>query len=200
MMVAMSHMGSSGKLAVIAGIVAAGLLVLTGMTLAMPVFVAFAGVLALAYLSAVAEVLVRGRRAVLLAAGAGTSLTLGCALAFLGTWELSYDGQSSFLGTPLPTDDPDYYFIGAAVSAAATLLVLFAGVAWPAGKPGTATRRPAPAKGQPTASRPAAKTVPARRAPGSRAPSRLPAAAKRPSSSAAPARRPGAKPGPAPRR
>ncbi|WP_411375528.1 hypothetical protein ACLH0K_03810 [Arthrobacter sp. MPF02] len=196
----MSHMGSSGKLAVIAGIVAAGLLVLTGMTLAMPVFVAFAGVLALACLSALAEVLVRGRRAVLLAAGAGTSLTLGCALAFLGTWELSYDGQSSFLGTPLPTDDPDHYFIGAAASAAGTLLVLFAGAAWPSGKPLTSTRGRAAAKQRPAAPRTVTKAAPARRTSGSRAPSRLPAAAKRPSSSAVTARKPAAKPGTAPRR
>ncbi|TLM81226.1 hypothetical protein FDW83_17195 [Pseudarthrobacter sp. NamE2] len=196
----MSHMGSSGKVAVVAGIVAAGLLVLTGMTLAMPVFVAFAGVLALACLSALAEVLVRGRRAVLLATGAGTSLTLGCTLAFVGTWELSFDGQSSFLGTPLPTDDPDHYFIGAAASAAGTLLVLFAGAAWPAGKPLAARRRRTAAKRRPAAPRPVTKAAPARRTSGSRAPSGLPAAAKRSSSSAVTARKPAAKPGMAPRR
>ena len=209
MMVHMRHMGNSGKFAVIAGIVAALLLVLTGMTLAEPVFVAFLGVLALAYLSAIGEVLVRGRRLVLLCVGAGTSLAVGFALAFLSTWELAFDGQSSFLGTPLPTDDPDNYFVGAAASLVATFLVLFIGAAWPAGTSVAPARRP-PAKRRPAASRPAAKGGTARsgaakggaarsstvqRVSGSRTTSGLPASAKRPSSSAAPARRPAPKPG-----
>jgi hypothetical protein len=219
MMVHMRHMGKSGKFAVVAGIVAALLLVLTGMTLAEPVFVAFLGVLALAYLSAIGEVLVRGRRLVLLCAGAGTSLAVGFALAFLSTWELAFDGQSSFLGTPLPTDDPDNYFVGAAVSCVATFLVLFIGAAWPAGRRVAPARRPA-AKRRPAASRPAAngaapkgagpkaaaaksaaaKSGAARsgavqRVSGSGTTSRVPAAAKRPSSPAAPARRPAPKPG-----
>lgn len=225
MMVHMRHMGNSGKFAVVAGIVAALLLVLTGMTLAEPVFVAFLGVLALAYLSAIGEVLVRGRRLVLLCVGAGTSLTVGFALAFLSTWELAFDGQSSFLGTPLPTDDPDNYFVGAAVSFVATFLVLFIGAAWPAGRRIAPARRP-PAKRRPAPSRPAAKGA-APRAAGPKAAaakgsaakgsaaksgsarsgavqrvsgpgttSRVPPAAKRPSSPVAPARRPAAKPGP----
>lgn len=202
MMVHMRHMGNSGKLAVITGIVAAGLLVLTGMTLAMPVFNAFLGVLALAYLSAIAELLARGRRAVLLATGAGTSLTLAFALAFLSTWELAYDGESSFLGTPLPTDDPDNYFIGAAVSAVATLLVLFAGAIWPAGRRLAAAppRKPAPKRRPATVPRPAGKTGAAQRVPAPLSPVRATTPAKRPPSSAAPARRSSAKPGAAPRR
>lgn len=221
MMVHMRHMGNSGKFAVITGIVAALLLVLTGMTLAEPVFVAFLGVLALAYLSAIGEVLVRGRRMVLLCVGAGTSLTVGFALAFLSTWELAFDGQSSFLGTPLPTDDPDNYFVGAAASFVATFLVLFVGAAWPAGRRVAPARRPAAKRGPAAkrrpagASRPAAKGAApkgagpkvaaakgtaekggaAQRVSGSRTTSRVPAAAKRPSSSAAPARRPAPKPG-----
>lgn len=215
MMVHMRHMGKSGKFAVIAGIVAALLLVLTGMTLAEPVFVAFLGVLALAYLSAIGEVLVRGRRLVLLCVGAGTSLTLGLVLAFLSTWELAFDRQSTFLGTPVPTNDPDNYFFGAAASFVATFLVLFVGAAWPAGRRVAPARRPA-AKGRPAAaSRPpargaapkgagpkgagpkgaAAKGGAAQRVSGSRTTSRVPAAAKRPSSSVAPARRPAPKPG-----
>ncbi len=220
MMVHMRHLGNSGKFAVIAGIVAALLLVLTGMTLAEPVFVAFLGVLALAYLSAIGEVLVRGRRLVLLCVGAGTSLTVGFALAFLSTWELAFDGHSSFLGTPLPTDDPDNYFVGAAMSFVATFLVLFIGAGWPAGRRVAPARRPA-AKRRSAPSRPAAKGAApkgagpkaaaakgsaakggaeksgaAQRVSGSRTTSRVPAAAKRPSSSSdAPARRPAPKPG-----
>ncbi|NUS37050.1 MAG: hypothetical protein HOQ04_11450, partial [Pseudarthrobacter sp.] len=125
MMDPMRQMGKSGKFAVICGIVAAGLLVLTAMTLAEPVFAAFLGVLALAYLAAVAEVLNRRRRLALLATGTGTALTAGFSLAFLSTWELAFDSQSSFLGTPLPTHDPDDYFLGAACAAVATLGVLF---------------------------------------------------------------------------
>lgn len=204
MMAHMRHMGNSGKLAVITGIAAAGLLVLTGMTLAMPVFNAFLGVLALAYLSAIAELLARRRRAVLLATGAGTSLTLAFALAFLSTWELAYDGQSSFVGTPLPTNDPDNYFAGAAVSAVATLLVLFLGAIWPparksapaAGRKPAAQRRPAASR---TTRATAAKSTPARgaaapRTPAPRTPART-AAGKRPTSSASAARRPAPKPG-----
>jgi hypothetical protein len=219
MMVDMGHMGNGGKLAVITGIAAAGLLVLTGMTLAMPVFNAFIGVLALAYLSAVAELLARGRRAALLATGAGTSLTVGFALAFVGTWELAYDGQASFLGTPLPTDDPDNYFVGAGVSAAATLLVLFLGATLPGGRtsapagrrkppprrrPGPPPRTPraAGAKGAPArnaASRGSASAGSSSRGSAQRAPARAAAGGKRPSSSAAPVRKPAPARNPSPR-
>lgn len=142
----MRQMGNSGKFAVVCGIVAAGLLVLTAMTLAEPVLVAFLGVLSLAYLAGVAELLRRRRRVALLATGAGTSITLACSLAFLGTWELAFDGESSFLGTPLPTDDPDNYFMVAAAAAVATLAVLFLGVIWPSRRGTAGMRRPAAAR------------------------------------------------------
>ena len=70
MMVHMRHMGTSGKFAVIAAVVAGLLLVLTGMTLAEPVFVAFLGVLLLAALAAIWQMVVRGRRAALLVVAA----------------------------------------------------------------------------------------------------------------------------------
>jgi len=160
MMEHMRHTGKSGKFAVICGVVAAGLLVLTAMTLAEPVFVAFLGVLALAYLAALAEILLRRRRFALLAAGAGTALALGFSLAFLSTWELAFDGQSSFLGTPLPTRDPDNYFIGAAGALVATFGVLFLGALWPGKARTTAARRPSPAgRGAYPAARPAARGI-----------------------------------------
>lgn len=220
MMEHMRHTGKSGKFAVICGVVAAGLLVLTAMTLAEPVFLAFLGVLALAYLAALAEILVRRRRFALLAAGAGTALALGFSLAFLSTWELAFDGQSSFLGTPLPTQDPDNYFIGAAGALVATFGILFMGALWP-GKRRTAARRPSPAgrqtspaarsaargtaqgQGRSAAQRPRPQAVPRDAAPragaqasppqrpsASRPPAGGPAAAKRPPSSASPAARP----------
>jgi hypothetical protein len=200
------HMGNSGKIAVTAGIIAAGLLLLTGMTLAEPVFVAFLGVLALAYLACVMEILKRRRRLALLAAGAGTSLTVAFSLAFLSTWELAFAGEPSFLGTPLPTGDPDNYFYGAAAAALATFLVLFLGAAWPGarrlrtsagsrpGKGGTANRRTT------AAGRPAPKGTSQRRPAGHtggegtggeatsglRGPARVPSAPARRPSSASP--------------
>jgi hypothetical protein len=217
------HMGNSGKFAVTAGIVAAGLLVLTGMTLAEPVFVAFLGVLALAYLACVMEILKRRRRLALLAAGAGTSLTVAFSLAFVSTWELAFAGESSFLGTPLPTGDPDNYFYGAAAAALATFLVLFLGAALPGarrlrtsagrsgpGKGGTANRRTT-AAGRPAAKgtaqrRPAGRTggegtgaegTGADGTGGLRAPARVPSAPARRPSSASPSqgRTPSAKTG-----
>ena len=217
MMEHMRHTGKSGKFAVICGIVAAGLLVLTAMTLAEPVFVAFAGVLGLAYLAAVAEVLVRRRHAALLAAGAGTALALGFSLAFLSTWELAFDGQSSFLGTPLPTNDPDNYFFGAACALVATFGVLFLGALLPGRRRPATVRRPAaqrpssqrgpsPRTGATTARSPRAAAPPAPRTGGQKAGAQgsaaqrtsaprsaargVSTAAKRPPSSAPPAPRP----------
>lgn len=212
----MRHMGNSGKFALIAAVAALGMLVLTAITLEETVLVTFLGLVALAYVAAVAEVLVRGRRLALLATGAGTSLTIAFSLAFISTWELAFADQSSFLGTPLPTGDPDNYFYWAAASAVATVLVLFLGAVWPAGRRLGAARRPSPAKRRPAsgARRPAAKgaathrtasqRAPAQRtsaqgASGSRAPARLPAAAaKRPPSSASPVRKPAPKAAPKP--
>ncbi|WP_406634095.1 hypothetical protein [Pseudarthrobacter quantipunctorum] len=205
-------MGKSGKLAVIAGIVAAGLLVLTGMTLAEPVFLAFLGVLALACLACIVELLNRGRRVALLAAGAGTSLTVAFSLAFVSTWELAFAGEPSFFGTPLPTGDPDNYFFGAAAAALATLFILFLGAAWPRGRRLRSAAGKGRAAGQgargnrrtTTAGRPAAKGTAQRRpaaraggagtgsqgAGGLRAPARMPSAPARRPSSASPAGKP----------
>jgi hypothetical protein len=131
MMVHMRHMGNSGKFAVIAGIVAAGLLVLTGMTLAEPVFVAFLGVLGLAYLACIVEVLHRRRYVMLAIGGLSTSVAVAASLAFLSTWELAFTDESSLFGTPLPTDDPDNYFFLAGLSLLTALAALFTGAAWP---------------------------------------------------------------------
>jgi hypothetical protein len=150
MMVHMRHMGISGKFAVITGIVAAGLLVLTGMTLAEPVFVAFLGVLGLAYVACIMEVLRRQRYVMLAIAAMSTSLAIAGSLAFLSTWELAFTDESSIFGTPLPTDDPDNYFFLAALSMVTALAALFIGAAWPGRR--RAIERAAPAR---TSSRPA---------------------------------------------
>lgn len=211
MMEPMRHTGKSGKFAVICGVVAAGLLVLTAMTLAEPVFLAFLGVLGLAYLAALGEILVRRRRIALLAAGAGTALALGFSLAFLSTWELAFDGQSSFLGTPLPTHDPDNYFLGAACAFVATFGVLFLGALLPGRRRTTAPRRQAlPPRGagqgqgraaaqrpgpqastRPAAPRAGRPATPSQRSSGVRTPAGGPAVgAKRPASSASPPAKP----------
>jgi hypothetical protein len=131
MMVHMRHMGNSGKFAVITGMVAAGLLILTGMTLAEPVFLAFLGALGLAYVACIVEVLRRRRYVMLAIAGLSTSLAIAGSLAFLSTWELAFTDESSLFGTPLPTDDPDNYFFLAALSLLTALGSLFLGAAWP---------------------------------------------------------------------
>ena len=176
----MRHMGNSGKFAVITGIVAAGLLVLTGMTLAMPVFVAFAGVLGLTYLACVLELVLRRRHVMLVLGGVCTSLAVAGALAFVGTWELSFEGQSSLIGTPLPTDDPDTYFILSAGSLAAAFAVLFTGAVWPARAPATTASR--------TTRRPPVRKTPARQGTGTRGTGTRGAAKQTPSRQ--PARKP----------
>lgn len=139
MMVDMRHMGNSGKFGVIAGMVAAALLILTGMTLAEPVFLAFLATLALAYLACIAEVIRRRRYLMLAVAAIATSLAVAGSLAFLSAWELAFEGQPSLFGTPLPTNDPDNYFFLAALSLVTALAALFAGAVWP----GTAASRTA---------------------------------------------------------
>ena len=201
MMEHMRHTGKIGKFAVICGIVAAGLLVLTAMTLAEPVFMAFLGVLGLAYLAALAEILFRRRRFALLAAGAGTALALGFSLAFLSTWELAFDGQSSFLGTPLPTDDPDNYFLGAACALAGTFGILFLGAVWPgrggsaAGRRPSAARRGSPRPARTAAPRPGSQAAVRQRTSVTRTPPAGSPPAKRPPSSAPPSARPAPRPG-----
>ncbi|MCU1566812.1 MAG: hypothetical protein JWQ56_1749 [Pseudarthrobacter sp.] len=188
MMVHMRQMGNSGKFAVITGLVAAGLLVLTGMTLAEPVFVAFLGVLGLAYLACILEVLRRRRYVMLAIAGLSTSLAIAGSLAFLSTWELAFTDESSIFGTPLPTDDPDNYFFLAALSIVTALAALFIGVVWPGrgrsiGRmaPARASSRPAAsARGQaPVRRQGAAGAPPSRTSPTGRTPARQPTSSAR---------------------
>jgi hypothetical protein len=189
MMVDMRHMGNSGKFAVITGIVAAGLLVLTGMTLAEPVFMAFLGVLGLAYLACIMEVLRRRRFVMLAIAGLSTSLAVAGSLAFLSTWELAFTDESSLFGTPLPTSDPDNYFFLAALSALTALAALFTGAMWPGRRRRSPQRSDSRAAGVRTAasgSSNAARRAPARQASATqpRAPSGARAQVRQPASSA----------------
>lgn len=217
----MRQMGMSGKIAIGAAGAALGMLVLTAISLEESVMFTFLGLAAIAYVAAVSELFIRARHVAMAAAGVGSSLTIAFSLAFVSTWELAFSDQSSFFGSPLPIDDPDNYFFLAAASALATVLVLFAGVAWPSGKrlrtaarktsaarrrPASASRRPATTasarggtRGSGAASQRAAATNSAgQRGSGARTPAaRVPAAgAKRPSSSASPVRKPAPKTAP----
>lgn len=194
----MRHMGNSGRVAIVAAFAAAVLLVLTAITLEESVLFTFLGAVAVGYLASVIQVVARGRNLALLAGGVGTSLFIGFAIAFLRMWGLAFTAELDSLGAAVTTQDSDIYFYLAAVSGVGTLLVLFAGAVWPAGKrlrsgrvqssrTQTGRRKPAAAARRPAARqapRPAAGTtygrVPASRSGAVRAP-----AAKRPSSAAA---------------
>lgn len=130
----MRHMGNSGRIAIAAACAAAGLLVLTAITLEESVLFAFLGAVAVGYLACVIQVVVRGRHLALLVGGIGTSLFIGFTIAFLRMWGLAFTAETDSLGAAVTTRDSDIYFYLAAVSGAGTLLVLFAGAVWPAGK------------------------------------------------------------------
>src|SRR5690349_17841617 len=127
----MGHMGNSGKTAIGAFAAAAGLLVLTAFTLEEAALVAFLGAVAVGYLASVAEAFARRRYLALLAAGAGTSLFIGCSIAFLRMWGLAFNQDANALGQAVTSRDSDIYFYLATASAVLTLLVLFCAAVWP---------------------------------------------------------------------
>jgi hypothetical protein len=157
----MGHMGNSGKTAIGAFAAAAGLLVLTAYTLEEAALFAFLGAVAVGYVASVAEAFARRRYLALLAGGAGTSLFIGCSIAFLRMWGLAFNQSPAALGQAVTTRDSDIYFYLAAASGCLTLLVLFCAAVWPsrrrrqaerprstrAARP-TVTARPRPAAGQ----------------------------------------------------
>jgi hypothetical protein len=190
----MRHMGNSGKTAIGAFAAAAGLLVLTSITLEEAALVAFLGAVAVGYVASVAEAFARHRYLALLAGGVGTSLLIGCSIAFLRTWGIAFNQDAAAMGQAVTTRDSDIYFYLAAASGCLTLLVLFCAAVWPSRRRlqreeltrATGTARPAgmaksrstsPAR---TAKRPApASTTRAPQAP-ARPAARLPAGARQP--------------------
>jgi hypothetical protein len=127
----MRHMGNSGKTAIGAFAAAAGLLVLTSITLEEAALVAFLGAVAVGYVASVAEAFARRRYLALLAGGVGSSLFIGCSIAFLRTWGLAFNQDAAALGQAVTTRDSDIYFYLAAASGCLTLLVLFCAAVWP---------------------------------------------------------------------
>jgi hypothetical protein len=147
----MSHMGNSGKTAVGAVFAALGALVLTAVTLEEAALFAFLGAVAVGYVASVAESFARRRYLALLAGGIGTSLSIGCSIAFLRMWGLAFNQDPGALGEAVTTRDSDIYFYLAAASGSLTLVVLFAGAVWPArrrlrARSGVPARKPAPAR------------------------------------------------------
>ena len=206
----MRHMGNSGKLAVVAAFVSLGLLVLAAVVLEELVLYLFLGAVLVCYLASLVQVFSRRRYLVVLLGAAGTSVFIGCSIAFLRMWGIAFNQDANALGSAASTQDSDIYFYLAAAAGVGTLAVLFLGAVVPSfGSRSVApVRRPAtPAKRtasprKPAASRPA---VPAKRpaaqmqrpsstakASSTKRPApRTPAAqAKRPASSASTQRKP----------
>ena len=206
----MRHMGNSGKLAVVAAFVSLGLLVLAAVVLEELVLYLFLGAVLVCYLASLVQVFGRRRYLVVLLGAGGTSVFIGCSIAFLRMWGIAFNQDANALGSAASTQDSDIYFYLAAAAGVGTLAVLFLGAVVPSfGSRSVApVRRPAtPAKRtasprKPAASRPA---VPAKRpaaqmqrpsstakASSTKRPApRTPAAqAKRPASSASTQRKP----------
>lgn len=197
-------MGNSGKLAIIAAVVSAGLLVLLAITLEEAVLYTFLGVLAIGYLACVAEVFARRRYFILLLGTIASVLFIAFGIAFLRMWGLAFNQDENALGSAVSTKDSDIYFYLAALAGCSSLLVLFVGAVWPSRKNrATAASRPAtrqapragqrPASATRPAQRPAARPVPApvrRPAPRKPAPA---ASAKRPTSGSPAQRKPAPK-------
>ncbi|MFF2314686.1 hypothetical protein ACFVTE_00265 [Arthrobacter sp. NPDC058097] len=188
-------MGNSGKTAIGAFAAAAGLLILTAYTLEEAALFAFLGAVAVGYVASVAEAFARRRYLALLAGGAGTSLFIGCSIAFLRMWGLAFNQSPAALGQAVTTRDSDIYFYLAAVSGCLTLLVLFCAAVWPSRRRlrqaergrsartarSTGTARPRAAAGPARTAAPVRSTGPARAAGAPARPAtRLPAAARQP--------------------
>jgi hypothetical protein len=181
----MGHMGNSGKTAIGAFCAAAGLLALTAVTLEEAALVAFLGAVAVGYVASVAEAFARRRYLALLAGGAGTSLFIGCTIAFLRMWGLAFNQGPAARGPAVTTRDSDIYFYLAAAAGSLTLLVLFCAAVWPsrrrlrqAGQPGSARTGSARTRSEgPATRRTPARTTRAVRTP-ARPAAKLPAGAR----------------------
>jgi len=188
----MRHMGNSGKLAVVAAFVSLGLLVMAAVVLEELVLYLFLGSVLICYLASLVQVFNRRRYLVVLLAAAGTSVFIGCSIAFLRMWGIAFNQDANALGSAVSTRDSDIYFYLAAVAGLGTLAVLFLGAVVPS----FGSRAAVPAKRPPTTKRTSAPRKPAPRAgtPAKRPAPRTPTApGKRPASSASSQRKPASK-------
>ncbi|MFB9859188.1 hypothetical protein ACFFOH_20235 [Paenarthrobacter aurescens] len=148
----MRHMGNSGKLAVVAAFVSLGLLVLAAVVLEELVLYLFLGAVLVCYLASLVQVFNRRRYLVVLLGAAGTSLFIGCIIAFLRMWGIAFNQDANALGSAVSTQDSDIYFYLAAAAGVGTLGVLFLGAVVPSfgSRSATPLQRPAaPAKRTP---------------------------------------------------
>ncbi|MCP1412518.1 hypothetical protein [Paenarthrobacter sp. A20] len=186
-------MGNSGKLAVVAAFVSLGLLVLAAVVLEELVLYLFLGAVLVCYLASLVQVFNRRRYLVVLLGAVGTSLFIGCSIAFLRMWGIAFNQDANALGSASSTQDSDIYFYLAAAAGVGTLAVLFLGAvvpsfgsraAVPTKRPSTTAKRtPAPRKPAPRAGTPAKRPAP-----------RTPTTpAKRPASNASAQRKPAPK-------
>ncbi|WP_354516740.1 hypothetical protein [Paenarthrobacter sp. 4246] len=166
-------MGNSGKLAVVAAFVSLGLLVLATVVLEELVLYLFLGAVLVCYLASLVQVFNRRRYLVVLLGAVGTSLFIGCSIAFLRMWGIAFNQDANALGSAGSTQDSDIYVYLAAAAGVGTLAVLFLGAVVPSfgSQSAAPVQRPAT---------PAKRTPAPRKAPASR----QAAQAKRPAASA----------------
>ncbi|TVU61230.1 hypothetical protein FQP90_14525 [Paenarthrobacter nitroguajacolicus] len=195
----MRHMGNSGKLAVVAAFVSLGLLVLAAVVLEELVLYLFLGSVLVCYLASLVQVFSRRRYLVVLLGAAGTSLFIGCSIAFLRMWGIAFTQDANAMGSAVSTKDSDIYFYLAAVAGIGTLAVMFLGAVVPSfgSRASAPANRPVPAAvKKPTPRKPASRpTAPAKRPAAKRpvAPRTPTTAAKRPTSNTSAQRKPAPK-------
>ncbi|MFF2842058.1 hypothetical protein [Paenarthrobacter sp. NPDC057981] len=184
-------MGNSGKLAVVSAFVALALLVLAAVVLEELVLYLFLGSVLLCYLASLVQLFNRRRYFVILLGAVGTSLFIGCSIAFLRMWGIAFTqdanalGGSVSAGSAVSTKDSDIYFYLAAAAGVCTLGVMFLGAVVPS----FGLRAAAPVK----RAAPAAKRAPGQRNPAQRpGGQRRPAAQQRPAQAQRPVKRPAA--------
>ncbi|MFJ4226637.1 hypothetical protein ACIPYV_03635 [Paenarthrobacter nicotinovorans] len=180
-------MGNSGKLAVVSAFVALALLVLAAVVLEELVLYLFLGSVLLCYLASLVQLFNRRRYFVILLGAVGTSLFIGCSIAFLRMWGIAFTqdanalGGSVSAGSAVSTKDSDIYFYLAAAAGVCTLGVMFLGAVVPS----FGSRAPAPVK----RAAPSPKRAPAQRKPAQRPNGQQRPAQQRPAQAQRPAKR-----------
>ncbi len=191
----MRHMGNSGKLAVVSAFVALALLVLAAVVLEELVLYLFLGSVLLCYLASLVQLFNRRRYFVILLGAVGTSLFIGCSIAFLRMWGIAFTqdanalGGSVSAGSAVSTKDSDIYFYLAAAAGVCTLGVMFLGAVVPS----FGSRAAAPVKrAAPSPKRAPAQRKPAQRPSGQQRPAQQRPAQQRPAQAQRPVKRPAA--------
>ncbi|MDD7836025.1 hypothetical protein [Paenarthrobacter sp. AB444] len=199
-------MGNSGKLAVVSAFVALALLVLAAVVLEELVLYLFLGSVLLCYLASLVQLFNRRRYFVILLGAVGTSLFIGCSIAFLRMWGIAFTQDANALGgavstgSAISTKDSDIYFYVAVAAGLGTLAVMFLGAVLPSfgSRAAAPVKRPTPAAKRAPAQRKSNQRPASQQRPGAQAqrPDRRPAtpAPKRPAPQATPAaKRPAAR-------